>query len=138
MKKIFGFMFVAASLLLSSGAQAQEHRVRATVPFDFAIGNTTYAAGTYDISSALSNDKVALVTGEDMPGRMLIVQACSSPKPAEKTVLVFHRTGGEYFLYQIWIAGNSTGRELPRSKAEMRLAHNDQSQDVIVAANLVQ
>lgn len=44
--------------------------------------------------------------------------------------------GGEYFLQQIWVAGQARGRELPRSKAEMRLAQNHgKPESVIVAAN---
>jgi hypothetical protein len=32
--------------------------------------------------------------------------------------LVFHRYGGQYFLSQVWTAGDSAGRELPKSRRE--------------------
>jgi hypothetical protein len=45
--------------------------------------------------------------------------------------------GGYYFLRQIWVAGNSSGRELSRSRTEVRLAQNHEKQEsVIVAANI--
>jgi len=53
-------------------------------------------------------------------------------------VLVFHRVGDEYFLYQIWTAGSTQGRELPQPKRETELARNGKTDDVIIAANLIQ
>ena len=44
--------------------------------------------------------------------------------------------GGQYFLYQVWTEGNTTGREFPMSKTEIQLARNSQPEIVIVAANL--
>jgi hypothetical protein len=45
---------------------------------------------------------------------------------------------GYYFLRQIWVAGDSRGRELPRSHSETQLAQNhEKAKSVIVAANIV-
>jgi hypothetical protein len=47
--------------------------------------------------------------------------------------------GDNYFLYQIWTAGRLYGRELPKSKIELRLARNQEKSGlVIVAANISQ
>jgi CheY-like chemotaxis protein len=63
--------------------------------------------------------------------------ACLSAEPAKKTVLVFRRVGDEYFLYRIWTAGNTAGRELPAPKRETQLARNgEKSEEIIVAANI--
>ena len=46
----------------------------------------------------------------------------SSPKERSdrqmNAKLVFHRYGNTYFLSQIWMAGESTGRELPKTRQE--------------------
>ena len=36
----------------------------------------------------------------------------------DKATLLFHRYGDQYFLSQVWPAGGSTGRLLPKSRAE--------------------
>ena len=48
----------------------------------------------------------------------------SKAQPADGTTLVFQRLGDNYFLYQVWTAGNSLGREFPMSKAEVQVAKN--------------
>jgi hypothetical protein len=138
MKKAFSFILVAASLLLASGAQAQGIHVRVDVPFDFTIDKTSYAAGNYDIQ-ALNTSSQALVLSSDKQRRALVLpHACAKMQGAEDTVLVFHRVGDEYFLYQIWVAGSDMGREFTAPKREARLARNgEKSQEIIVAANLV-
>jgi len=137
MKKAFGFILVAASLLLVSGAQAQAQglHVRADVPFNFVIGNTAYTAGSYDVQGATTNH--ALIVRSNGKQGMVLPVECTSSEPAKKTVLVFKEAGGEYFLYQIWTAGSDTGRQLPQPKGETRLAREGNTQEVIVAANLV-
>lgn len=138
MKKAFSFALVAASLLLASGAQAQGLHVRADVPFDFVIGKSAYPAGSYDIQRVSTNNTILLVKSDSkMESTLVMPHDCTSGKPAEKTVLVFHRVGDEYFLYQIWTAGSTQGRELPQPKRETQLARNGNAEDVIVAANLI-
>ena len=138
MKKAFSFILVAASLLLASGAQAQGLHVRADVPFDFTIDKTSYAAGNYDIR-ALSTISEALLLSSDKERRALVLpHACTKMQGAKDTVLVFHRVGDEYFLYQIWVQGSDMGREFPAPQREAQLARNgEKSQEIIVAANLV-
>jgi hypothetical protein len=45
--------------------------------------------------------------------------------------------GDNYFLYEIWTAGNLSGREFSKSRAEVLLAQNHEKPElVIVAANI--
>ena len=138
MKKAFGFALVAASLLLASGAQAQGLHVRADVPFDFVVGNKVYPAGNYDIERKLSNSNALLISSDTkMTPTFVLPNACTAGKPAAKSVLIFHRVGDEYFLYQIWTEGSTIGRELPQPKRETELARNGNTDEVIIAANLI-
>jgi hypothetical protein len=138
MKKAFGFLLAAASLLLTSGAQAQGLHVQANVPFDFTVGDKLYPAGSYDIQGTVNGNQSVILRAEGGSGAGISVShTCSSMKPAAKTVLVFESMGGEYYLAQIWTAGNDRGTELPKPKAETRLARGGKTEEVIVAANLV-
>ena len=136
MKKAYSFLLVAASLLLASAAQAQDVHIRANVPFDFTVGKTVLSAGTYDIAKIGVGDKVLLLRSENKSS-MTIAHDCASALPSTKTVLVFRETEEGYALYQIWMQGDSTGREFPKPKAEPRLAQNGKPAEVIIAANLV-
>lgn len=126
-----------AVLFLATAAHAQTTKVAALVPFNFVAGDRAYPAGNYLFDN---NGPILKVTNtEDTAStEMLLSQACEKSAPSEKTVVVFHQMGGAYFLQQIWVAGDTYGRELPRSKAETRLAQNhEKPESVIVAANIV-
>jgi hypothetical protein len=51
-------------------------------------------------------------------------------KPMRIGSLVFHRYGDEYFLSEIWPAGSSTGRGLPKSRAERELKRKAQDNQI--------
>jgi len=57
-----------------------------------------------------------------------------SSSPSASTKLIFHQYGGSYFLYQIWVEGESSGRELPKTKLEKELASNATASPVVIMA----
>jgi hypothetical protein len=133
MKNLRSILVALAVLVMATAAHAQQ-RVTATVPFNFVVGDRTYPAGDYSISN---NSGVLQITNADK-SEMILSQACESNKPSANTKLVFDSMGGNYFLRQIWVAGEKRGRELSRSHAEAQLAENHvKSESVIVAANIV-
>lgn len=137
MKNLRSGLVALAVLFMATAAHAQQTRVKATVPFNFVAGDRAYPAGDYLLDN---NGPILRVTNtEDAAStEILLSRACEKSAPSEKTVVVFRQMGGEYFLQQIWVAGETRGRELPRSKSEMRLAQNhEKSESVIVAANIV-
>jgi hypothetical protein len=141
MKNLLSFVLVGASLLVASAAQAQEIRLRANVPFEFVVGDKAYPAGSYRIDRVTQDEGVLLLENADGLGlAMVLSDVCDSATPSNSTKLVFHRVGDTYSLFQIWVEGQSTGRELPQSKQERtpQLARNgEKSEDVIVAANFI-
>ena len=71
---------------------------------------------------------------------MVMTHAASINAPQAKSKLVFHRYGNRYFLTQVWSAGSSLGRELPKSakeKEQALAAHNHASDQVTIVARLV-
>jgi hypothetical protein len=133
MKNLRSILAALAVLLMATAAHAQQ-RITATVPFNFVAGDRAYPAGDYSITA----DGVVLQIANADKREMVLSQACESNKPSADTKLVFDSMGGNYFLRQIWVGGESRGRELPRSHSEMQLAQNhEKSKSVIVAANIV-
>jgi hypothetical protein len=135
MKNLRSILFALTVLLMASAAQAQQSKVLANVPFDFVAGDRAFAAGEYLFSN--SDTVLKITNAEQAKTEMTLSNACESGTPSADTKLVFDSMGGYYFLRQIWVAGDSRGRELPRSHTEVRLAQNhEKGQSVIVAANI--
>ena len=137
MKHLRSVLFVFTALLLATAAHAQSTNVTASVPFDFVVANQAYPAGDYAVKSISNTGVPILIRNSDKAEGLALSVACSSVKPSTTTKLVFHRMGGQYFLYQVWQEGNTTGREFPLSKRDIQLARNSSKPEiVIVAANL--
>lgn len=135
MKNLRSILAALVVLLMATAAHAQQPTVSATVPFNFAVGDRAYPAGNY----LFKNDGVILrISDADrIKTAVVLSHACQNAEPSADTKLVFDAMGGYYFLRQIWVAGESTGRELTRSRTEVRLAQNHEQQEpVIVAANI--
>ena len=124
-------------LLVTASAYAQTGVVKANVPFNFIVNNTDLPAGAYTLQN-LGIAGAAMVI--ESPDRKVVngflPNSCESNTVPEVSKLVFHRYGAQYFLTQIWTAGNPRGKELPKSGREREVAMDYTSQDVVVVATL--
>jgi hypothetical protein len=138
MKNLRSVLLALTVLLLATAAQAQTTNVKASIPFDFVVGDHTYSAGEYTVKSLSQNSAAIRIDNADESEKgITLSNACQKGQPADGTTLVFQRLGDNYFLYQVWTAGNTTGRELRMSKAQVQLAKNNSKPElVIVAANI--
>ena len=132
------FALVGLGLLLASvSAYAQTRMLTANIPFNFVVGRTSLPAGEYTIQSlGLSSRVIAIQNPDRNLTKVLLPNPCTSTKAQERTKLVFHRYGDQYFLTQIWTAGNHMGNELPKSQRETELAMENPAQNVVVVATL--
>jgi hypothetical protein len=138
MKNLRSILLALTVLLLATAAQAQTTNVKASIPFNFVVGDHTYPAGEYTVKSLSQGSAAIRIDNTDESEKgMALSNACSKGQPADGTTLVFERMGDSYFLYQVWTAGNSLGREFPMSKKEVQLAKSYSKPElVIVAANI--
>ncbi len=130
----FGFGLLLATVV----ANAQGVTVQANIPFAFVVGDQSLPAGEYNIKPA-SGDSAALTIRSTDGKRVIltITQACAARDPWDKTELVFHHVGQQYFLSQIRVEGYVQGRQLPANRAEAELALNQKTDNVAVFANLL-
>jgi len=136
MKKLFLFSLLAAFVLViaaSLSAQSNGCPVRANIPFDFDAGSTHFSAGEYDVSAIDSQGALAIV-GRDSESALVNSRRAQSSSPSASTKLIFHQYGGSYFLYQIWVEGESSGRELPKTKLEKELVSNATASPIVIMA----
>jgi len=138
--KILRSALIALSLaLLASAAQAQQTKMKVNVPFDFYAGDRSYPAGEYVFYSMSNNDSIIRIGGNpEASPAYLPSNPCATVLPSQQTKVVFHHVGANYFLYQVWIVGNSQGRQFPLGHTELLLAENGQkAETVMIAAALL-
>ncbi len=115
---------VGLALATAAVANGQtNNRVIANVPFEFIAGDTECQAGKYDVR-VMSGDDLMGIRSESDKQVLALTHTSGSVKDdrALNAKLVFHRYGDAYFLSQIWMAGEKTGRELSKSRRERAIA----------------
>lgn len=119
-------ILLSAIVLLASVASTQAqslggNRIRANIPFDFNISEKKLPAGEYSVGRAINHSDDLLVSISDREGRSKAIRLSNAvvrSRPNGKGLLVFHRYGDQYFLFQVWPAGATVGREFQKSKSE--------------------
>lgn len=111
----------------STQAQSLAYGIKARIPFDFSVGDKKLPAGKYSVSrvSQTSGDTVIAITGDD--GRSNAIRLSNSAQrfhATDRATLVFHHSGDQYFLFQVWPAGATTGRQFPRSRTELEIQNS--------------
>lgn len=132
-------MLALAFLAATQTVRAQEP-VLAKIPFAFAAGDATLPAGEYRVEKVRDGSPVLLIRStEGSPAIIVMTSPASANEPQEKAKLIFHRYGNHYFLAQVWSAGSSSGRELPKSAKEKEqvLARNEAPDQVTIVARLI-
>lgn len=121
-------LFVMATVSAPISAQSNL-QIAVTIPFDFIVGNERLPAGDYAVGTNRRADGVLIVRSNDEgTALMSLTQSARSVTPKEQTLLRFRRYGDTYFLYQVWVKGEKSGYELPKSRTE-RLIERDLAQN---------
>lgn len=107
-----------ATAVVSANAQSS-NRVAATIPFDFAVGGKTMAAGDYLLGSISGESEGLVVRSKDSGKSVVRLTNSIHPNAKENRArLVFHRYGQRYFLAEVWGAGDGNGRKLTECREE--------------------
>jgi hypothetical protein len=135
MKKQTVFPLLTAVLLMAVGSASAQlggaQEVRANVPFDYKVGNTVMKSGQCSIKPAGTAN--ALAIRSDGSQTMILTREVSS-KAAAETKLVFRKYGEQYFLAQIWVQGDETGVQLPKTRFEKELMSRVQPYSMVILA----
>src|SRR5215469_14708894 len=101
-----------AMLITCSTARAQvATRTSAQIPFAFSVGNRQLPAGSYTVTviNPAESIKVLQFRNADGTAMALVTMRGISGDTAKHSQLVFHRYGSQYFLSQLWTAGDEVG-----------------------------
>jgi hypothetical protein len=108
-------IFAGAPLLPASHAQDLEGKVVVKVPFAFEDGSQHFRPGLYTIS--MDDRNIATIRGESSSG-FAMTGFDEDRHPSQTTKVVFHKYGDQYFLDEIWVAGDTNHTYFLPSKAE--------------------
>jgi hypothetical protein len=121
MKRIVAItLFVAASFLGARTANADDHGIRVSVPFNFTVNNTSLPAGKYTIESDLSRPSMLIIRDESNSIKAIDYGMSDTSGMGKTGMLLFHHYGDQYFLSEIHFATRSKAIFLPASKPERR------------------
>jgi hypothetical protein len=112
-------LFAALSLLALIAvipAYSQMDGVRVKVPFNFAMGDKTYAAGEYAFSSL--KDTIILQNSDGARIAMVLANHATGRSAGKTGKVIFACYGEQCFVSQIWVTGQDEGRELLRSRMQ--------------------
>lgn len=102
-------------------AQYESQVLKVKIPFTFNVGTQTFPAGQYSLRPLLQNT----ISLRNQAGQVLINIGTNSIEASEAPTtmkLLFNGYRGQYFLAQIWQAGDGIGREVVRSSTEIEMA----------------
>jgi hypothetical protein len=124
MKRLIVSFVATLSIVIGlsvAGFAALSARVDANIPFDFMIGNKRLPAGKYLIQRG-STTGTSVIRGLENKKVATFMTIKGNQNSEQKTKLIFHRYGDQYFLAQVWEGVNNTVVEIPKSKAERKAA----------------
>jgi hypothetical protein len=125
-------LFVAASFVTAGSAMAQDHQVKASVPFNFTVNGDRLPAGTYTIGSDISSPHVITITERAKNVHLMAVALPDSDGPRITNKLVFHKYGNQYFLSEVRCDSASMNVHLSTSKQEKWAKAQTQEADLRV------
>ena len=113
-------LFIAATFIAAGPATAQDHLVRATVPFNFTVGDQTLPSGTYTITSEINSPYLLALHNSDKKVFFYSLGEPDQSNPRHDNILVFHRYGNQYFLSDIRSNGTGLNLHFAPTNAEKR------------------
>ena len=123
MKRYFNtaiaMIVLAGALTISAHAQTTQPVV-ANIPFDFNVGSKNLPAGKYTITvvNPAADRKALQIRSSDGRSTAITLTTGVIGTASEKTKLVFHRYGDQYFFAQAKMAGDTMVLAALKSKAE--------------------
>lgn len=115
--------FIATFSVVMSASAQPFNVIRVSIPFDFTFGDKNFPAGKYTVQQLFQNttNGIMIRSEDGKATAMRLTSSVQSSAPKHDAELIFHRYGNQYFLSEVWAAGENTGFELPESKGEQIL-----------------
>lgn len=119
-------LFILSTLGAGVDALAQEHGLKANIPFVFAVGDQVLPAGTYTITSP--SHGIVFIRSTDLQFKAMTTAAHENRESGGRSKLVFNKYGDQYFLHQILCPTSvAMNVDIPTSNREKRVRSDEPS-----------
>jgi hypothetical protein len=130
---------ITIALLLTAAtvfAQTENQRLmKVNVPFAFGVEDRAMPAGEYNIFTVTPQRSIRMVSADGKLSVVINTLPNYAKEPSAESRLVFHRYGSDYFLAQVWTAGQHVARSPLSGKRAMEIASSGfQPQTTVVFA----
>jgi hypothetical protein len=119
------------ALSAAPGHAQDEAKIKATITFDFVVGNKELKAGDYVNESSLANKALLFRSGDGDVQPIAFTVPIETNRTGDHERLLFHHDGDQYFLSQVWLSGDENGRELIPGVQENTSADRSTSDQVV-------
>jgi hypothetical protein len=104
--------------VVSANGQSSNRQV-ANIPFEFVVGDKEMPAGKYQVATANATGGTLKILGiTNTNSAFRLSNTITQAQPVEQGKMVFHRYRNQYFLAEVWTAGERQGRQLTKCSAE--------------------
>jgi hypothetical protein len=117
---VLAALAVLVALTMPSFAQHAE-LMKIDVPFNFFVENQRMPEGSYTIQP-IQNGTLLIRSADGKFTSTVLSLPAPLATTATASQVVFYRYGDNYFLAQLWMQGQNTGREVLKGRVESVLA----------------
>ena len=114
-------LFTAAAITLSAQTTSQR-LMTVNIPFAFSVENHSLPEGEYTIFTVTPERSIRIVSSDGKHSAIVNTLPNYANSPSENSRLVFRRYGDDYFLTQVWTAGQDVARNPLSTKRAMEIA----------------
>ena len=126
-------LFTAVSLFAQT--TSSQRLMTVNIPFAFSAEGHDLPAGEYLVLTVTPERSIRIACTDGKHTAVVNTLPNYANAPSQNSRLVFHRYGNEYFLTQVWTAGQNVARNPLSSKAAMQIASSgDKPQTFTVIA----
>ena len=110
--------------------------MKVNVPFAFNAEEHFLPAGEYTIFTVTPQRSIRIVSADGTHSAVIDTLPNYANEPSTKSRLVFHQYGNEYFLAQVWTAGQDVARNPLSGKRAMEIASSGRTPEMKIVLAL--
>jgi hypothetical protein len=111
--------------------------MKVNIPFAFGVEGHSLPAGQYLVFTVTPERSIRIVSTDGKHFAIVNDLPNYASEPSPNSRLVFHRYGNEYFLAQVWTAGQNVARNPLSSKKAMEIASTGERPETFTIMALV-
>jgi hypothetical protein len=110
--------------------------MKVNIPFAFGVQDQSLPAGQYLVFTVTPERSIRIVSANGKHSAIVNTLPNYAKEPSSNSRLVFHRYGNEYFLAEVWTAGQDVARNPLSSKKAMESASNGERPEAFTVVAL--